>query len=117
MRRILPGLVLFAALCVLPASVEAGEVVEFADGRYLEIRSYVVQGDLIRLDVDRGSFMVIPVVSIDEIRRDRDVVFSLDRAVLPEPQTAQVTSFRRERSDRTRSEVSFEVGTRATTGS
>ena len=83
MRRTLPGLVLLAAVCVWPAAAEAREVVEFADGRYLEIRSYVVHGDLIRLDVDRGSFMVIPVASIDEIRRDRDVVFSSNRVVTP----------------------------------
>jgi hypothetical protein len=117
MRRILPGLVLFAALCVLPSSVEAGEVVEFSDGRYLEIRSYVVQGDLIRLDVAPESFMVIPVVSVDEIRRDRDVVFSSNRAVPPEAQTTRVTSFRREHSDRARSEVSLAVGSPVTTGS
>lgn len=117
MRRILPGLVLFAALSVLPSAVEAGEVVEFSDGRYLEIRSYVVQGDLIRLDVDLGSFMVIPVVSVDEIRRDRDVVFSSNRAVPPGAQTAQATSFRREHSDRARSEISLAVGKRVTAGS
>lgn len=83
MRRILLGLVLLSAVCVMPATVDAREVVEFSDGRYLEIRSYVVQGDLIRLDVGRGSFMVIPVASIDEIRRDRDVVFDSIRGVLP----------------------------------
>jgi len=117
MRRILPGLVLFAALCVLPSSVEAGEVVEFSDGRYLEIRSYAVQGDLIRLDVDRRSFMVIPVVSVDEIRRDREVVFSSNRVVHPGPQTAQGILFRRKHSARARSEVSLADGRSATTGS
>jgi len=94
MRRILPGLVLLAAVCVWPAAVEAREVVEFVDGRYLEIRSYVVQGDFIRLDVDRGSFMVIPVASVDEIRRDWDVVFSQNRALLGGTRTARATPVR-----------------------
>jgi hypothetical protein len=114
MRRILPGLVLLAALCLLPAIVEAREVVEFADGRYLEIRSYAVQGDLIRLDVDRGSFMVIPVGSVDEIRRDRDVVFSVDRPVLAGPRTARATPVR---PDRALSDALPAGGVRVTTGS
>jgi hypothetical protein len=87
-------MVLLAAVCAWPATVEAREVVEFTDGRYLEIRSYVVQGDLIRLDVDRGSFLVIPVASVDEIRRDWDVVFSRRGAVLPGPRTARATPAR-----------------------
>ena len=115
MRRILPGLVLFAAMFALSAAVEAREVVEFADGRYLEIRSYVVQGDLIRLNVAPGSFMVIPVVGIDEIRRDRDVVFSSRRAVLPGPSNAQAAP-RREYSDRVRSEVAPSVSGLVTAG-
>jgi hypothetical protein len=92
MRRTLPGLVLLAAVCVWPAAAEAREVVEFADGRYLEIRSYVVRGDLIRLDVATGSFMVIPVASVDEIKRDRDLVFSRGRVILPGARSARVTS-------------------------
>ena len=105
MRRILPGLVLLAAVCIGAAPVEAREVVEFVDGRYLEIRSYVAQGDLIRLDVDRDSFMVIPVANVDEIRRDRDVVFSQGRAVLSEPRTAGATR-RHETTDREHRETS-----------
>jgi len=94
MRRTLPGLVLLAAVCVWPAMAEAREVVEFADGRYLEIRSYVVRGDLIRLDVATGSFMVIPVASVDEIKRDRDLVFSRGRVILPGTRSAKVTGSR-----------------------
>ena len=117
MRRFLPGLVLIAALCVLPATVEAREVVEFSDGRYLEISSYVVNGDLIRLDVGRGSFMVIPVLSVDEIRRDRDVVFSSTRAVPRGPQTAWAAPAHRSPSDRARSEIPPTAGRRASAGS
>ena len=116
MRRILPGLVLLSVVCVVPAIVEAKEVVEFTDGRYLEIRSYRVEGDLIRLDVDRGSFMVIPVASIDEIRRDRDVVFSSNRVFTPEGHTAR-TAQGLTHSDRARPEASPPVGTLASLGS
>ena len=94
MRRTLPGLVLLAAVCLWPAAIEAREVVEFTDGRYLEIRSYVVQGDLIRIDVATGSFMVIPVASVDEIKRDRDLVFGGGRVVLPGTRSARVTPAR-----------------------
>jgi hypothetical protein len=110
-------LVLITALCVLPATVEAREVVEFSDGRYLEIRSYVVQGDLIRLDVGRASFMVIPVQSVDEIRRDRNVVFSSTQAILPGPRTAWATPARPSHPDRARSDKSPAAGERASAGS
>jgi hypothetical protein len=94
----------------MPATVEAREVVEFTDGRYLEIRSYRVEGDLIRLDVDRGSFMIIPVASIDEIRRDRDVVFSSNRVRTRGVRTARAAHGLAP-SDRVGSEVSPRVGT------
>ena len=115
MRRILPGLVLLSVVCLVPATAEAREVVEFNDGRYLEIRSYRVEGDLIRLDVDRGSFMVIPVASIDEIRRDRDLIFSSNRVVTPggsAVRTAQGLAH----SDPANSEASAPVVTLASLG-
>ena len=116
MRRILPGLLLLAAVCICHAPVEAREVVEFADGRYLEIRSYVVHGDLIRIDVDRGSFMVIPVASVDEIRRDREVVFTHERGGLPGARTASSTPGRRP-SDRPRRDAVPRVRALAGSGS
>ena len=88
MRHVLAGLVLSILVCAAPAPAEAREVVEFVDGRYLEIRSYTVQGDLIRLDVGRGSFLVIPVASVDEIRRDWLIVFSTAPETVPVPQPA-----------------------------
>jgi hypothetical protein len=81
MHRIVFGCLLFAAVVGFVPAVAAKEVVEFTDGRYLEIRSYTVRGDTIRLDVDRGSFLVIPLDSVDEIRRDWNLVFSREQAL------------------------------------
>jgi len=62
----------------------AADVVEFSDGRYLEVRSHSVEGDAIRLEVDRGSFMVIPADSVDTIRREREIVYPhQDRPATP----------------------------------
>lgn len=65
------------------AAVRAAEVVEFVDGRYLEIRSHRVSGPLIRLDVAQDSFLVVPQSCVDAIRRDRQVVFRGAAAARP----------------------------------
>jgi hypothetical protein len=74
MRRTIVGIA-FAA-CLAGGAVRAADVVEFADGRYLEVQSHSVLGDFIRLEVRTGSYLVFPATQVDEIRRERLVVYS-----------------------------------------
>ena len=73
MRRTFAGFVF--AVCLAGGSTRAAEVVEFADGRYLEVRSHTVLGDYIRLEVPSGSYLVFPVARVDEIRHERRLVY------------------------------------------
>ena len=78
MRGLLSGVVLLLLLVASAAPALAGEVVEFTDGRYLAVRSHSVHGEYVRLDLDRGSFLIIPASTIDTIRRNRSPVFVYD---------------------------------------
>jgi len=78
MRRVLSAIVLLAVVCGWTAASHASEVVEFADGRFLEVQSHLDEGYYIRLVVDRDSFMIIPASKIDEIRQNQRVVYSYD---------------------------------------
>jgi hypothetical protein len=63
------------ALSAPSADLAAAEVVEFADGRYLEVRSHAVEGEYLRLTVDDGSFLIFPAYQVDTIREDWQVVY------------------------------------------
>jgi hypothetical protein len=112
----MPVLVLLTAVCAVPTNAGSRDVVEFTDGRYLEVRSYTVQGDLIRLDVDHGSFIVIPVASVDEIRRNREIVFSSAQADSAAARRAQAGPGR-EASEAPRAALASSAWTHLTAGS
>lgn len=53
----------------------AGEVVEFTDGRYLEVESHQVIDDAMRLNVSGSSYLVFPLSQVDRIERGGREVF------------------------------------------
>lgn len=75
MFRKLLGLTVVLGLGSWAGPCLSAEVVEFSDGRYLAVHAYDLQGDFIRLNVDRDSFLVFPVDKVDTIRRNRVVVY------------------------------------------
>ncbi len=89
MFRTLLGLTVVLGLASWASPCLSAEVVEFSDGRYLPVHAYDLQGDFIRLDVDRNSFLVIPVSKVDTIRRDRVVVYRSGEETEPGLQDTQ----------------------------
>ena len=86
MRRTIAGIAL--AACLAGGAARAADVVEFADGRYLEVQSHSVLGDYIRLEVRPGSFLVFPADRVDEIRRERLLVYRQPAAAKSDAETA-----------------------------
>jgi hypothetical protein len=66
----------FVALIALGCATPllAGEVVRFAEGRYMAVRSHELQGERISLDLGEAT-LVVPSFRVAEIRRDRQVVY------------------------------------------
>lgn len=90
MRRVLLGLALLAVVCGWPAASYADEVVEFTDGRYLQVRSHADEGYYVRLVVGRDSLIIIPANRIDAIRRDQQVVYRCERDEVSTPPLSAV---------------------------
>ena len=74
MSRFLVRAWIILLLVTLSTSALAGEVVRFAEGRYMAVRSHEVQGDRIRLDLGDAQ-LVVPAFRVAEIRQDRRVVY------------------------------------------
>jgi len=54
----------------------AGDVVEFADGRYLEIQRHELHGESVRLELQSGAWLEIPASQIDSIERRGRVIYA-----------------------------------------
>ena len=81
MRSTCLSLALPVTLLLIGTAAVAGEVVEFTDGRYLEIRNHKVQEHAIILEVDPGAWVVIHADKVRSIGRDGVTVY-------PEPEAA-----------------------------
>ena len=68
-----------ALLLLYGSAATALEVVEFTDGRYLEVRDHEVQQHAIILEVDPGAWVVIPSDQVKAIGRDGETIY-------PEPE-------------------------------
>ena len=75
MLRKLSLILTVTAILALPSSAMAKDVVQFQDGRYLEIERYTVNGDVIRLVLGGKSIVAFPVDRIEKIARGGLVVF------------------------------------------
>jgi hypothetical protein len=74
MSRFLVRAFVVLILLGLTTPLMAGEVVRFAEGRYMAVRSHEVEGDRISLDLGEAT-LVVPSFRVAEIRRDRRVVY------------------------------------------
>jgi hypothetical protein len=96
MRRAIGFLGLGLVIYLCPAAIEASEVVEFTDGRYLEIRSHVVDGAFMRLELADDSLLIFPRTQVDSIRSDWTPVYSrhddVDRSDRATPAEASQTT-------------------------
>lgn len=108
-HRTLLRVVFMIALAVAMHSASAAEVVRFTDGRYLEVTSHEIHGEGIRLTLDRGGVIVLPLGQVEKIERGGLVVFRTDpdrpapsdrREEEPEPAVAVARLEATEASDR-----------------
>ena len=93
-RNVLLFSLALAGLLAIPAS-GAKTVVEFTDGRYLEVRAHEVLESWVRLEVERGSMMYVPTRRVEMIQRDEREVYRSPETLIvtaaPEPESEEPT--------------------------
>jgi hypothetical protein len=65
-----PFLIVFALLAVLPARVASAAIAVFSDGRTMKIAAYQVDDELVRLKLQSGGEMALPVARLERIVDD-----------------------------------------------
>lgn len=77
-NRIVLSVVALVAIASAVQPASAAEVVRFTDGRYLEVAAHEIHGKGIRLTVERGGVIVLPLAQVEKIERGGLVVFHVD---------------------------------------
>jgi hypothetical protein len=67
MRKGIVAIAFAAALVAASPLVLADEIVHFANGAEMAVRSHVVQGDMVKLDLGGNSFISFPLTMVDSI--------------------------------------------------
>lgn len=98
MRR--PALCLLAVVVVALAFTpgHADSVVLFKDGRYLKVTSYEMAEGWVRLDVVRGSVMLLPLERVQRIESEDRIVYESETKVVRvtvDPRLAKAAEKRR----------------------
>jgi hypothetical protein len=65
-----PFLIVFALLAVMPARVASAAIAVFSDGRTMKIAAYQVDDELVRLKLQSGGEMALPVARLERIVDD-----------------------------------------------